>query len=145
MSAVSPNPVRVVKTSVLSVSWSVMMGFVPLPSQDTTVASGGFARLTAVASGKNGGNWGGNSTKFGKLRKTRMDKKTGNVNLRRPQVGEKGSFWPNSSLLASIFVGPGLCFLRLGGNNCAGDSSTPGVAKFCEFFLKTYPVFPRFD
>ena len=35
---------------------------------------------------------------------------------------------PNSSLLASFFVGSGLCFLRLAGNNSAGGSSSPSVA-----------------
>ena len=35
---------------------------------------------------------------------------------------------PNSSLLASLFVGSGLCFLRLAGNNSAGGSSSPSVA-----------------
>ena len=37
---------------------------------------------------------------------------------------------PNSSLLASFFVGSGLCFLRLpvAGNNFAGGSSSPSVA-----------------
>ena len=35
---------------------------------------------------------------------------------------------PNSSLLASFFVGSGLCFLRLAGNDSAGGSSLPSVA-----------------
>jgi len=39
-----------------------------------------------------------------------------------------GALLPNSSLLASLFVGSGLCFLRLTGNNSAGGSSSPSVA-----------------
>ena len=35
---------------------------------------------------------------------------------------------PNSSLLASFFVGSGFCFLRLAGNNSIGGSSSPSVA-----------------
>jgi len=35
---------------------------------------------------------------------------------------------PNVSLLASLFVGSGLCFLHLAGNNSAGRSSSPCVA-----------------
>jgi len=34
----------------------------------------------------------------------------------------------NSSLLASLFVASGLCFLRLAGHNSAGGSSSPNVA-----------------
>jgi len=34
---------------------------------------------------------------------------------------------PNSSVLVSLFVGSGLCFLRLAGNDSAGGSSSPIV------------------